>query len=90
MNFPEIKIDDWNFEKDEDLWIDFSNGVQKYAGRSMRYEKKANKNSDFKQLLLQYDVYGRGVIAMTWLLFELKNGEFVLIRYVSKVFKDGK
>ncbi len=90
MNFPEINIDDWLLISEDPLWIDFNSGIQKPAGRSFLYEKKTNKGSDFRQFLIWYDVYGRGVSAASWTLAEFRNGKAVGIKIVSQILKDGK
>ena len=76
-------------EKD-DLWIDMKiDGTQRYAGKGLLYAKKDNKNSDLKNFLFECDVYGRGVIAVTWVLYEIKDNAAIQRRHISKILKNG-
>ncbi len=90
MAFPIIVKDDWDLVENDDLWIDLErDGIQKNAGRNLIYARKDNKTSSLKNFLFEFDVYGRGVIAMTRILCEVKDKTPIRVSYLSKILKDG-
>ncbi len=90
MAFPIIAKEDWDLVENDDLWIDMkSDGTQRYAGKSFLYAKKDNKNSNLKNFLFECDIYGRGVIVMTWALYEIKGNATIQMCHISKILKNG-
>lgn len=91
MGFPRINMDDWVLIERDDLWITFkSDGVQKYAGKSLLYGRKGNDGNNFKQFLYQCDVYGRGILVMTWVLVEISGDKILNKAKITKMLKDGE
>lgn len=91
MSFPEIKMEEWELLDRDILWIEFgSSGVEMNAGEGSLYIRKISKNSKFKQLLITSNVYGYGIVAETWALFEERDGKLHPKCFISRMLKDGK